>query len=197
VQPCRLLDRLAARAVYGPAGAGKTTLALYMLSLRCGSCLYVSTERLDFLRRAEQMGLDLARLKVLEAVDYTDYGSLLTYREMPLLDAVAVDSVNAFTRMGEEAQKYTMLLAAALRYAAEKWGLLVVETAQVHQDPETGRLEPLLWRPLSLWADAVIEAERRPGGERVFRVQLPEGPAATLRARLTGRGIEWLECSHP
>ncbi len=198
---CKPVDELAQDSrvvlVYGEAGAGKTTLALYLLSLRCGSCIYVSTERLDFLKRLEGMGtLDLSRLTVYEAFDYTDFLDVLFYSRLAMADAVAVDSINAYARGGEEPQLYTMLLAAALRQLSERLGILVVETAQVHFNPETGELEPVLGSALELWADTLIEVERRPGGRRLLKLKKPgaSGWDYVVEAEITGRGLQWLSC---
>ncbi len=186
-----LLQRSNVVLVYGEAAAGKTTLALTALKQLCLTrCLYVSTERLDFLRRAQQLGLDLGRLEVYSALDAYDFIELVASPRLAAYDAVAVDSINAYAHETRESYVLTLLAAASLRSLAERLGVKVLETAQVRYHGEAGE-EPAAGKALELWADTVIELRRVPGSaERLAEVK--GGPV--LRFRVTEEGLEWLKC---
>ena len=191
-----LLQRSSVILVYGEAAAGKTTLILTAMKQLCLTrCLYVTTERLDFLRRAQQLGLDLGRLEVYSALDAYDFVELVASPRLAVYDAVAVDSINAYATETREFYTLTLLAAAALRSLAERLGVKVIETAQVryHASGEggEGREEPAAGKALELWADTVIELRRVPGtAERLAVIQ--GGPV--LRFRVTEEGLEWLKC---
>lgn len=187
-----LLRRSSVVLVYGEAAAGKTTLALTALRDLCVTrCLYVTTERLDFLRRAQQLGLDLGMLDVYSAIDAYDFVELVASPRLAVYDAVAVDSINAYASESRESYILTLLAAAALRNLAERLGVKVIETAQVRYQGEEGREEPAAGKALELWADTVIELRRVPGtSERLAVIQGGE----VLRLRVTEDGLEWLKC---
>lgn len=178
--------------IYGPAGAGKTTLALELLSSLCASsCMYFSTERLDFLKRAETLDIDLRRIRLYTAIDAYDFLDLLVLRSLPGNDVIVVDSINPFARHGGLEYQLTALLAAALYKVSEDYGVYIIETAQVSMQPS----QPAAHHPLRMWAHVEVKLEKRPGGIGEAVVYKPPG---TLRLRgeyrLTGRGFEWVNC---
>jgi predicted ATP-dependent serine protease len=177
--------------VYGESGVGKTTLALEIVREACtGMCFYTTTERLDFLKRAVSMNVDLAKIVVYEAVDANDFLDILTYRLLPRYDIVVVDSINNFIYEGVASYIITGLLAASLHAIAERYGLLVVETAQVRWKPGEG-LQPAGSQALDLWADRKIELtfSENVDGARVARVD-----GETFEYRIGREGIIWLNC---
>jgi len=177
------------KLIYGEAGVGKTTLTLEVLSEACSNrCLYITTERLDFLRRAAGMDIDLGRLIVYEAFDAEDFLEVVTHRQLPFYDAVAVDSINSYAHEGRAAYALTALLASMLYSVSERYGLLVVETAQVRWKPGEGVI-PASLHAIGLWADTLIELTRREGGTRAARVD-----GETYLYRITGEGVKWLNC---
>ena len=183
--------------LYGPAGSGKTSLAIEAVKHACrGHCLYASTERLDFLRRAEQANAPLDRMIVFLAVSADDFAALAVRRNLPLMDIVVVDSINAFARDSEEAQLYTILLAAVLRRMTEDYSTPVLATAQVHATEEG--VEPVLARPLLEYSTLAGRLERA-GQRRLLELFNPHTGEALMTAefRITSGGVEWLKCSAP
>ena len=186
-----LIEEPAAILIYGPAGAGKTTLALELLQSLCtSSCLYFSTERLDFLKRAGTLNINLERLRLYVAIDAYDFLDLLVLRSLPSNDVIVVDSINPFARHGGLEYRLTALLAAALYKVSEEYGVYVVETAQVSQPSQ-----PVAHQPLRLWAHVEVKLEKRPDGIGEAVVYKPPGtPRLRGEYRLTGRGFEWVNC---
>lgn len=174
--------------IYGESGVGKTTLALEAVRLMCiSSCIYVSTERLDFLRRAETMGLDLSRMSVYSALDALDFVDIVTYKGIMRSDVIVIDSINSFI-YDDASYRVTALLAAGLRDTAERYGVKVIETAQVRWTPEG--VQPSAWHALSLWADIVVEL-RYTGEEGVREARIGD---SSYKYRIGRDGMEWLSC---
>ncbi|KSW11715.1 hypothetical protein CF15_02545 [Pyrodictium occultum] len=178
--------------VYGAAGVGKTMLALEFLKDYCSSrCLYLTTEGLDFVKRAERMGVDMSRVTVYEALQHTDFLELLAQQSLPLNDIVVVDSVNFFARSGvEKAYETTLLLAAALFKLSEDYRVPVVETAQVHSAGNS--YEPVAAKGLEMWAHNMVRLEYASPGRRRLHLERPGGLEAEFR--IVEGGVEWLDC---
>jgi len=175
--------------IYGESGVGKTTLALEVLREACTSrCLYVSTERLDFLRRAAQMGLDIGKLVVYDTFDPNDYVELVAFKRLFTYDVIVVDSINSFLYEGAAAYTLTGLLASTLHTIAERYGAIVVETAQVRWRPEQGA-RPSGEKALELWADRTVALSYGAGGRRLARIGGKE-----YEYLIRGEGIVWLNC---
>jgi len=175
--------------IYGESGVGKTTLALEIIREMCATkCLYASTERLDFLRRATQIGISMDKLVVYDIIDSNDFIDLVTHRLLPMYDVVVVDSVNSFLYEGAAAYTLTGLLASSLHVAAERYGLAVVETAQVRWDPRGGT-KPAGEKALELWADRLVRLEHTKRGTRRAII---DGQVYLYVIREDG--IEWLNC---
>ena len=178
--------------VYGAAGVGKTTLALEFIKDYCSSkCLFVSTEGLEFIHRAEQMRIDTSRINVYKALWHTDFLELLAHKSLALYDIVVVDSVNAFVRLdAQKAYDVTLLLSAALYKLSEDYGVPVVETAQVHSVADS--YEPVAVKGLTMWSHNIIRLDYISPGHRRLSVEKPD--ALELEFRIGEGGIEWLNC---
>lgn len=178
--------------VYGAAGVGKTTLALEFIKDYCSSkCLFVSTEGLEFVFRAEQMKIDTSRIRVYEALWYTDFLEILAHKDLALYDIVVVDSVNAFVRLDtQKAYNVTLLLSASLYKLSEDYGVPIVETAQVHSIEES--YEPVAMKGLGVWSHNIIRLDYVSPGRRRLSVEKPD--ALELEFRIGEGGIEWLNC---
>ena len=213
MKSCRPVDRLleapGLTTVYGPAGAGKTSLALYAVKTACrttggepGKCYYISTEGFQFLERAAKMGVDLEALLVSEAMDLLDLLDILhTGLSKPYMyRLVVVDSVNyAYRLMAGERQAYTLFsyILGFARRVSEKYALPFIATAQVHAKPgeESGRaeLEAVGSKPLFFWSSQVIRLERRQDNRRILVVEKP-GDSVEAEFEIREDGIEWLNC---
>ena len=181
--------------LYGIAGAGKTTLSLEFVRDYCRTrCLFVTTEGLEFIQRAEQMGIDTTRMIVYEALWYTDLLDLLTRKDIPLYDIMVIDSINSFIRIdAENSYRMVLLLAASLYKVSEDYGVPIIETAQVHSNGEQ-QYEPVAGRRLSLWTHNVIRLDYVSPGHRRLLVEKPSDTRLELELRISDGGIEWLNC---
>ena len=186
--------------LYGEAGAGKTSLALYMSRLLCGPrpCYYVSSEGLGFLERASGLGIPLESLTVTEVFDLLDLAEALVGSPIPLYryQLVVVDSVNyPYRRMVGEEGAYT-LFSYILAYTyslAERYASSFILTAQVHLGGEEG-LEPVGRGALWMWSNVVARVERR-GPQRALVFEKPRSlDGAEAVFEITEAGVVWLEC---
>ena len=183
--------------VYGPAGSGKTLLALELTAHQCsdgGKCLYMTTEGTQFLDRAVRLGLDANQLVVLQALDYLDLLRVTNLRQLPFYNIVVLDSVSSIAREGsEESMRALSFVAAFLYRIYEEYMVPVVYTAQLSWKPEEGE-KPSGVKPLSLWLKAIVRLERAGQRYKLIIEEPKHQRGREFSYRITERGLVWLNC---
>ncbi len=182
--------------VYGPAGVGKTTLALELAKLACesGLCLYITTTSSHLIeKRANQLGVRLENLRIVEAFDYLDFIRIVEVRNLPLYSLVCVDAVNEFMREPSDAIiKATTFLEALLYVLSEEFATSIVLTGVVSGKEGEERVTAL--KLVEPWVDYMVRLERR--GQRlraiVEGVQLSK--SFSFEYVIEEGGMRWLTC---
>ncbi len=186
--------------IYGEAGAGKTVLALEAVRTLCSrQCLYITTEGLDFLKRAASIGINLRNLVVYEAFDLNDIvealNMLLAFGNSSY-KIIVVDSVNAPFRneaVHPEAVLKLMYIVAALQSISAARNIPVILTGQVHS-VDNG-LEAVGINVMRPWLDCIARVLRLEAkGYRmiVFEECERKLPYTVCCFRITSSGVNWL-----
>ncbi|ABM81452.1 RAD55 family ATPase [Hyperthermus butylicus] len=182
--------------VYGPAGSGKTLLALELTAHQCrsGKCLYITTEGVQFLERAAKLKLSADQLVVLQVFDYLDLLHIVNLRQLPLYNIVVLDSVSSIAREGSEEALRTLSLVSALLYRVyEEYMVPILYTAQLSWKPGEGE-KPSGIKPLSLWLRAIARLERVGQRYRLIIEEPEHNRGWEFSYRITERGLVWLNC---
>jgi predicted ATP-dependent serine protease len=183
--------------VYGEAGAGKTVLAVEALKHRCrlGTCVYVSSEGTDFIKRLENVQAPFANILVKEVIDTYDLVDSTIEVEQLIdqghtLRLIVVDSINATLRReawSDDIARALAYVAASLHTVANVGGIPVILTGQVHAVDEG--IEAVGLSIIAPWLDRVVRLEREAEGVRRLVV---EDYGFVCRFRIEDRGITWL-----
>lgn len=149
-------------SVWGEAGAGKTTLALMTAREHCkfDKCLYVTTEGLDFLKRATQLKLKLDNLIVFEAFSLEELVELVSAYTLHVYPLIIVDSVNAplrFYSLPSDFTAFTYILSR-LHMISRLFAVNVFLTLQVRV--EESSIAPVGWKPIALYSNMIIRLSR-------------------------------------
>ena len=186
---------------YGEAGTGKTVLAIELVNRVCRGrkCVYVTTEGIDFLKRAEQVGAPLESLVITEAYDLDD----LVYIVNRIASGggyalIVVDSVNAPFRgsVGDErAATKLMYVVSVLEALSVNEPVPVYLTGQVHAVEGVG-IEAVGLTLISPWLASIARLERvGPSVRRLVFERHPELKGVECIFKITGRGVAWLSPS--
>lgn len=206
------VERGAVTQLYGPPGAGKTTVALSTaahVAADGGTAVYVDTEGLSPSRfeqvlsaTADDPDRAAERIVVSDAHDFDEQAEAVKDAEgfAERADLIVLDSATGFYRLrrteagGENgealrgvARQVTHLLSLARRY-----DLGVVVTNQVYTDPEAERTRPLGGHTLEHWTATVVRLERFRGDVRRAVLEKHRAKPTGERARfaITDRGVE-------
>ena len=149
-------------SVWGEAGTGKTTLALMTVREHCkfDKCLYVTTEGLDFLKRATQLKLKLDNLIVFEASSLEELVELVSAYTLHVYPLIVIDSVNAplrFYSLPSDFTAFTYILSR-LHMISRLFAVNVFLTLQVRVE-ESG-IVPVGWKPMVLYSNMIIRLSR-------------------------------------
>ena len=182
--------------IYGSSGTGKTTFALELLRHFCKPhCLYITTSGMNFLDRAQAMGIDVSGLDVLNTIDYLDFTRVLTLKKLINYDAIVFDSINQYASLDEKARITTLLIMAILRFLTDTYGVYSVVTSQVVYDPKVEKERPILYNALKLWSDLFIELVVLDNTRRA-RIISPANNTVFFEATYTigSEGMLWVNC---
>lgn len=186
------------KVFYGPAASGKTNLMLYFLKQFCrdDKCIYVSTEGLDFLKRGIEIGLNIAKIIVLEALDLLDLLNIIEEHVDEIISSkiAVIDSINAgYRRQASEKHSFELFnyILAKLRMIAEKYKANILCTSQVHEYAEG--LEAVGMKAINLWASSIFRVIRDDKG-RLIMLEKPSTLQFTARFSIVKGGIVWESC---
>jgi len=206
------LEREAVTQVYGPPGAGKTTVALAAaahVAANGGTAVYVDTEGLSP-DRFEQVLSAVAddpdaaaeRIVVSEAHDFDEQAEAVKDAEgfAERADLVVLDSATGFYRLRRteagsengEALREVARQVTHLLSLARKHELAALVTNQVYTDPDADRTRPLGGHTLEHWTATVVRLERFRGDARRAILEKHRAKPTGERARfeITDRGLE-------
>lgn len=149
-------------SVWGEAGTGKTTLALMIAREHCkfDKCLYVTTEGLDFLKRAIQLKLRLDNLIVFEAFSLEELVELVSAYTLHVYPLIVIDSVNAPLRFHNSSTDFTALIYVLSRLytISQLFAVNVFLTLQVRV--EESCIVPVGWKPIALYSNKMIRLSK-------------------------------------
>lgn len=155
--------------LYGPAGAGKTTLALQFtvaLARRGGSTLYVTASN-DFVKRLPQItGQDFdhiaEQIVVFQPKNFQDQSSILDRLDVFVTSSIGlivVDTITAHYRRALETREQNIRChhelnrqVATLFEIARSFALPILLTNEVTQHGETDELHPVAKSILAYWS---------------------------------------------
>ena len=184
-------------SVWGEAGVGKTTLALMIAREHCefNKCLYVTTEGLDFLKRAIQLGLKLDNLIVFEAFSIEELVELASAYTLHVYPLIIVDSVNAPLRLHSSSNDFTafVYVLSRLHSISQLFAVNVFLTLQVRA--EEGSVVPVGWKPVALYSNKMIKLSRFDHRYPGLRVAFYDDKKECFT--ITGSGLEPVPCPQP
>jgi len=194
--------------IYGPAGAGKTTLCLqFTLStmMRGGNVLFISTEDSMFLDRLEVMckswnvALDYEKLHVIDVRDFLNQYRVIV-NILPKMaihySLIVIDSHTGLFRLSVSDVELDKLIKifniqnAYLRMVVDRLKIPLVITSQVRGD-EVEDVVPIAHKILEYWSDIILRiSEGKTFRSRIVDVvKHPQAKGRRYILRLDDRGL--------
>lgn len=195
--------------LYGPAGVGKTTLALQFavtLARRGGSTLFISASK-DFIKRLPQLtGLDFDRLSELIVVfqpkNFQEQSSIFDRLDSFVTSSIGfivVDSITGHYRRALETREQTIRChhelnrqVALLYDIAQAHAIPILLTNEVTQRGESDELQPVAKSILEYWGGTtlrILPTDPPEPHNRQLQVTTPTNQQ-TLFVEITNQGIQ-------